>query len=94
MWKTWINTNTNRVAHCGGGNAGCAKDGWARLTTRVVPEGGDSAAHYLIVAKLCSCIGVALVSRKWPEVYDLCHMFLHVARMAVGFLTCTTCKNV
>ena len=27
MSTTWINTNTNRVAHCGGGKAGRAEDG-------------------------------------------------------------------
>ena len=40
--------------------------------------------------------------RQWPKVYDLCHTFLHVARvkkpcdsrMAVGFSTRATCKNV
>ena len=46
-------------------------------------------------------------ARQWPEVYDLCHTFLHVARvkkptamrecdsrMAIRFLTRATCKNV
>ena len=38
-----------------------------------------------------------LGSRQWPEVYDLRHTFLHVARdsrMAVGFFTRATWKNV
>ena len=27
MWKTWVNTNTNRVGYCSGGIAGRAEDG-------------------------------------------------------------------
>ena len=42
----------------------------------------------------------ALGHRQWPEVHDLCHTFMHVARnacdfrMAVCFFTRSTCKNV
>ena len=54
------------------------------------------------------CEFIPMFTRQWPEVYDLCHTFFHVARllkptamresrdsrMAVGFLTRATCKNV
>ena len=60
MWKTWINNNTNSVAHCGGGKAGRAEDGG-------LPGSSGRAAtlaHDLIVAKRLgfSGVGVALVS--------------------------------
>ena len=44
--------------------------------------------------------GPTVRRRQWPEVHDLCHTFMHVARnacdfrMAVCFFTRSTCKNV
>ena len=62
MWKTWINTNTNRVGHCDGGKAGRVENGGPPLSTRAVREGGNSAAHDLpvIAAKRLGFSGIGV----------------------------------
>ena len=59
---------------------------WAILKwkSRIIPSLQDMTIHvHSFFSGWIQAYGLVVVTRQWPEVYYLCHTFLHVARVNV-----------